>query len=287
MNSPDASSIQSLFKKYGITPSKRLGQNFLIDNKILDKIIEASKLDKNDLVIEIGPGTGNLTKKLANSAGFVIAVEKDFQMVKILKDVLVKFKNVEIIEGDILKINLPNFFKKISANYRLQTTDYRLIANIPYYLTSSIIRQFLEEKIKPKEMMLLVQKEVAERIAAQKGDTSFISILAQFYGKPKIIDFAPKESFWPIPKVDSAIIKISNIKKPDGFKPEDIKNFFRLVKMGFSSRRKTLANNLAAGLKIPRNKIIEILESADLPPKTRAQELTIEQWKKLWGKLSL
>lgn len=267
-------SIQSLLQKYGLTPKHYLGQNFLIDESVFNKILNAADLGGNELVIEIGPGPGNLTEKLAERAKKVIAIEKDTPMVAILKDRTKKYQNIVIVESSILKANLSQLTRPYSS--------YKVVANIPYYLTSPIIRLFLEQIPLPASITLLIQKEVAERIVSKNKDAGVLSVLVQFYGRPEIIDLVPKNAFWPVPKVDSAIIKISDIKKPDGFTAIDIKNFFRLVNIGFSSRRKTLTNNLSAGLKIPKNEVIKILEALKLSPNLRAQELSIEKWKILF-----
>lgn len=267
-------SIQSLLQKYNLTPKHYLGQNFLIDETVFNKILAAADLKENELVIEIGPGPGNLTEKLAERAKKVITIEKDAVMIAILRDKMKNFRNITIIENSILKANLAQLIQPYSS--------YKVVANIPYYLTSPIIRLFLEQTLLPVSITLLIQKEVAERIVSKNKDAGVLSVLVQFYGRPEIIDFVSKEAFWPVPKVDSAIIKISDIKKPDGFTATDIKNFFRLVNIGFSSRRKTLANNLSAGLKIPKNEMPGILAAVKLSPNIRAQELSIGEWKTLF-----
>lgn len=309
------SSLQSILNRYNLTPDHLLGQNFLINEEALAKIIGAADLKKSDVVLEVGPGTGILTKELAKNAGSVIALEKDRRMIAILKEILRDHSNVKIIEGDILKINIAEILQnsdslhniareKITLNPPLQKEEitktpsfkrgindisgaYKIIANIPYYLTSPLIRLFLENEPRPQEMVILIQKEVAERIANKGGDTSVLSILVQFYGAPEIVSIVKRESFWPIPDVDSAIIKISDIKKPEEYDEETTKKFFRLVKIGFSGRRKTLANNLSAGLKIEKNEITSIIVSLGLPSAIRAQELTIEQWKTLYNMIKL
>ena len=193
--------LKKLLKKYNLRPSRRLGQNFLVDEKVLRKIIEAAELSKNDIVLEIGPGIGNLTVKLAKRVKKVVAVEKDQRMIEILKETLKDFKNVKIIKADILK-----FSPKI---YNLKSKIYKVVANIPYYLTSPLIRKFVETvEVKPQLLVLMVQKEVAQRICTKPPDMSILAVSVQFYAKAEIISFVSKKSFWPQPKVDSAIIKI-------------------------------------------------------------------------------
>ena len=188
--------IKEILAKYETKASKGLGQNFLIDKNILNKILEAADLKSDDTVLEVGPGLGTLTQELAKKAKRVIAVEKDETMIEILKETLAEYKNVEVINEDILK-------------YDLQIADYKLVANIPYYLTSPLIRKFLESKNPPKEIVLMMQKEVAQRICAKPGDMSLLAVSVQFYADAKIISIVSKNCFYPAPKIDSAIIKIT------------------------------------------------------------------------------
>jgi 16S rRNA (adenine1518-N6/adenine1519-N6)-dimethyltransferase len=261
---------KNLLKKYHLRPSKRLGQNFLIDETVLQKIIQTADLSKKDIVLEIGSGLGILTQELAKRAKKVIAVEKDKNMVKILKEILKDYQNVEIIEGDILH-----------QTFQGQPL-FKIIANLPYYITSPVIRMFLELKNPPQEMVLLVQKEVAQRICAQPPKMSLLTVAVQFYSQPKIISYVSKKSFWPQPKVEAAILKISQIKKPQNI---DIQQFFRIVKAGFSAPRKQLINNLSKGLKSEREKIKKALLDCGLNPKIRAESLSAGDWIKLSEKL--
>lgn len=241
-----------------------MGQNFLINPRILQKIIETADL-QNDIVLEVGPGLGTLTQELSKKAKKVIAIEKDKQMVEALKETLKDFKNVEIIQGDILKQNL---------NFK----NYKVVANIPYYLTSPLIRVLLESANPPEEIVLMIQKEVAQRITAQPPKMNLLAVSIQFYAKIKIVSYISKESFWPEPKVDSAIIKIDNIKK---IKKTDQKRFFKIVKAGFSSPRKQLANNLSKKLKINKREIKSALTECGFNPQARAESLRIEDWRNL------
>jgi 16S rRNA (adenine1518-N6/adenine1519-N6)-dimethyltransferase len=264
------SSPKEILKKYRIFPSKRLGQSFLIDKKVLKKIVEAAELSKNDIVLEVGPGIGNLTKELAKRAKKIIAVEKDKRMVEILEETLEDFKNVKIVRADILKFPI----------HQLQTTDYKLVANIPYYLTSYLIRKFLELKNKPKLIVLMVQKEVAQRICAKPPKMNLLAVSVQFYAKPKIISFVSKNCFWPRPKVDSAIIKIKPLVNAEK-RLIDADLFFRIVRAGFSQPRKQLINNLSKKLKKDKKIVRDWLLKCNIPPNKRAQALSIEDWKKL------
>lgn len=266
--------LKNLLDKYGLKPNKLLGQNFLIDQNILKKIIVSAGLSKNDTVLEAGPGLGVLTEALASVAGQVIAVEKDERMAKILQNILAEKKigNIEIIKDDIL--NIPNSV--------FQVPYYKVVANIPYYLTAHLIRQFLESKNPPSNMILMLQKEVAERICAKPPKMSLLAVSVQFYGEPKIISIVSKNSFWPKPKVDSAILEISGIERNGKQTPRvSSERFFNVVRAGFSHPRKQLVNNLGAELNIGREEIIDALKKIGIEPKQRAETLSLNDWKKL------
>jgi len=275
-----------LLKKYQIYPSKRLGQNFLIDKRVIRKIIKAANLKSEDIVLEIGPGIGVLTIELAKKAGKVIAIEKDPNLARILNNELriKNIKNVEIIQGDILKIQKsktePVWTKgemnaKHSATIKIQNS-YKVVANLPYYITSPVIRKFLEEENPPKAMVLMVQKEVAQRICANPPDMSILAVSVQFYAEPKIIAFVSKKSFWPQSKVDSAIIKITPRKKWSRTVLDQL--FFKVVKAGFSQPRKQLINNLSKGLGLEREEVKSWLLKNDILPSQRAETLSVADW---------
>ncbi|MFA7319290.1 MAG: 16S rRNA (adenine(1518)-N(6)/adenine(1519)-N(6))-dimethyltransferase RsmA [Parcubacteria group bacterium] len=259
-------------------PKKSLGQNFLRDDEVLEEIIRAAGLTPADNVLEIGPGEGVLTKKMVEKAGKVICVEKDDVLAKELKLIYKNNTTAEIINADIMEINLPELIKK--NNFQV----YKIIANIPYYITSPIIRLFLETKYPPQEMLLMVQREVAERICASAGQMSILSVSVQYYATPKILFHVDRKSFWPVPAVDSAVIRIVPAgKNPD---KKEIDNFFRTVKAGFGAKRKTLSNNLSASLRLDKKIIGEKLKTANLAPTIRAQELSIKDWKDLSQKIN-
>ena len=249
--------IKNLLGKYGVRPSKGLGQNFLVDKRVLGKIIEAANLGKEDTVLEIGAGIGTLTLELAKKAKKVIAVEKDPKMCEILHETMKGYENVEIIQGDILKLEIFNFqfsiFKQKpnaknqmpKTKCKIQNTRYKVVANLPYYITSPVIRKFLEAENPPSEMILMVQKEVAQRICARPPRMNLLAVSVQFYAEPKIVSYVSKNSFWPSPKVDSAIIKIARNKNQETVNKE---LFFKIVKAGFSQPRKQILNNLSKGL---------------------------------------
>ena len=255
---------------FNIKPSKHLGQNFLIDRNIVKKVIKAANLKSTDIILEIGPGLGALTKELVKKVKQVIAYEKDPRMCQTLKKSLKNYKNIEIVNGDVLKFEIIKLFK----NLKLKIINYKVVSNLPFYITAPIIRKFLEAKNSPKEMVLLVQKEVAQRICARPPDMNLLAISVQFYAKPEIISYVSKKSFWPIPKVDSAIIKIVPQKKYNVNK--DL--FFKIVKAGFSQPRKQLANNLSKMLKLNKQEISSLLLKNNIKPTLRAEALTIKDW---------
>lgn len=264
------STIKEILKTRNIRPNKVMGQNFLINQKALEKIIQAADLSKDDVVLEIGPGLGILTKELAKNTKKVIAIEKDQEIAKVLKEILEDYNNVEIVREDILKFDL-------------KIKNYKVVANIPYYLTSPLIRMLLESDNPPQDITLLMQKEVAQRVCARPPKTNLLAVSVQLYSKPKIISYVSKQSFWPQPKVDSAIIRIANIQKPD----IDIKKFFKVVKAGFSSPRKQLINNLSKKLKIDKEEIGEDLTRCRLDTRVRAENLSLENWFELLAVINI
>ena len=269
--------IKELMVEQGVKPNKILGQNFLIDKNILEKIIDSADLKPTDVVLEVGPGIGALTKELSLKAGKIIAVEKDKNMVEVLKKTLSDYKNIKIINGDILKIK----------NYKIK--NYKVVANIPYYLTSPLIRKFLESANPPSEMILMIQKEVAQRICSKPPDMSLLAVSVQFYAEPKIISYVSKNCFLPAPKIDSAIIKITprrpTSREAGSRTSPDL--FFRVVKAGFSHPRKQIAGNLAKNLKIDKKTAQEWLKKNSIDPAQRAETLSVENWKNLTNSFSL
>jgi len=258
-------SIKKKFKEYKIFPSKRLGQNFLVDENILRKIVKTAEIEKEDEILEIGAGIGNLTKKLAKRARKVFAIEKDKRMIEILKEELKEFDNVEIIEGDIREL-----LKPLSKKLRV----YKIVANIPYYLTSRLLRKIFELKEKPKLIVLMVQKEVAKRIIAQPPRMNLLAISVQFFAKPKIVCYVSKNCFFPKPKVDSAIIKI--LPQKPLLREKDL--FFKIVKAGFLHPRKKILKNLEKRLKLKKEKVRFWLESCNIEEERRAESLSIKDW---------
>jgi len=274
MNLTDKHQVMELLSKYHLWADKRKGQNFLIDRWTLNKIIEAANLSKKDLVIEVGPGLGVLTRELCKSAGQVIAIEVDEIMTRILRETCKDCKNLKIIRKNIFNINIEKELKKAKK------ASYKMVANLPYNVTSGVLELFMESKIKPNEMIVMVQKEVAERICAKPGDLSLLAVSIQRYGKPEIITNIKKDNFFPVPKVDSAILKISDIKYPP--KDFDTRLFFRIVKAGFSAKRKQLHNSLSGGLAVSTSTAVAYLTDARISSFRRAEDLSIEEWLRLY-----
>jgi len=256
-----------LLKNYNLKPDRSRGQNFLISEKVYDQIIAAADITPNDTVLEIGPGLGFLTSKLLDKAKKVIAVESDRRLLPILENIKLVSPHLEIVNQDILQFPTENL-----------PIGYKLVGNIPYYITGKIIKQFITVMNPPSKMVFLLQREVAERICAIAGSHSLLSLSVQYYGTPQIKGRVNAGKFFPKPKVDSAIIAIELDEPRD--KNEE-KKFWQLARIGFASKRKTLAHNLAAGLKIDKQEIAEIFTKLNFKPKVRAQELTLRQWKEL------
>ncbi len=245
-----------------------MGQNFLTSKAIVNEIIQAGAVESDDVILEVGPGKGILTKALLEKAGRVIAVEKDEHLTEFLQKKFADREKLEVVRADILKFN--------PRNCELKTKSYKIIANIPYYITSHLLRKFLESDCRPSRMVLMVQKEVAERIVARNGKESILSISVKAYGSPRIIKRVPAKYFSPKPKVDSAILLIDNISKDFfslcGAKKINEEKFFTAVKKGFSSKRKLIKNNLQIS-------DTQCLTKCGIGEKARAEELNVEQWK--------
>jgi 16S rRNA (adenine1518-N6/adenine1519-N6)-dimethyltransferase len=263
--------VPALLRQHNLRPSKGLGQNYLVDEASLQKITAAAGLGPSDTVLEIGPGLGSLTRHLARAAGRVIAVELDRKLIPVLENVLAGFKNVELIQGDILELDLHT---------AIRVDGYRVVANLPYYITSAVIRRLLEHGPRPACLVLTVQREVAERICAGPGEMSLLALSVQLYGRPGIAGHIPAGAFYPPPKVDSAILKID--MHPEALLPAGrIERFFQYAKAGFSQKRKTLRNSLAGGLRIPAEKASRLLTEAGIDPQRRAETLSLQEWGRL------
>lgn len=255
-------------------PKKHWGQNFLRNQETVSRIIETAGVSAESRVLEVGPGEGALTERLLAKAGRLISVEIDPALSAFLAEKFGRDPKFSLVREDILKVNLPSLIRKSFGDH-----PYKVVANIPYYVTSPIIRLFLETETRPEELVLMVQKEVAERIVAVPGHMSLLALSVQHYAVPELLFPVGKENFFPVPEVDSAIIKI---RLKDGApSAKESKPFFRIAKAGFSSKRKTLLNNLSSGLHLDRAETEERLAESGIDPRRRAQELELEEWQAL------
>lgn len=263
--------LKKMLSEYDLRPTKGLGQNFLTDENALLKIVLAADISDESEILEIGPGLGHLTRYLATSSKIVHAVEIDKKMIPALEIVLKDYSNVNIINADIMEFELS----------KLGLTDgYLVVANIPYYITSAIIKLLLQFEVKPKRLVLTMQKEVANRICAKQGEHSLLSLSVQVYGKPRISSVIKANSFYPAPKVDSAVLRVDIHDEPL-VDVENIPLFFRLIKAGFSQKRKMLRNTISAGMHWEKEESSELLIKAEIDPMARAQTLSIEDWNRL------
>lgn len=272
---PERLSIPDLLRRYGLRPEKSLGQNFLSDERALQQIVEIAGLTTEDCVLEIGPGLGSLTRWLAETARQVVAVELDQHLFAPLQEVLRPYSNVRLIQGDILSF-APDELLPAEA----EASGYLVVANIPYYLTSALIRHLLEARRKPRRLVLTVQKEVAERICAAPGSLSLLALSVQVYGQPQLATHIRAEAFYPPPKVDSAVVRVDLLPQPR-LPAEHLPMFFQLAKAGFSQKRKTLRNSLAAGMRWRPPLAGQILRQAGIDPQRRAETLNLLEWKRL------
>jgi len=251
---------------------KGLGQHFLVDRNVLEKIISAAELEPTDTVIEVGPGLGILTEELVKKARKVIAIEVDPKLASSLQKRLSKFAILTVINADVLQLDPKDLIDR--------KRNYKVVANLPYYIAAPILRHFLEASLKPSLMVIMVQKEVGQSIVAAPGNISILGISVQLYGKPTIVDYVPAQSFYPEPKVDSAIVRIEVYPKP-AVDVADIAGFFEIVKAGFSAPRKQIRNSLALGLQLPLAEIVALLEQAGIAPQRRPETLSLEEWARL------
>ena len=270
---------RGLLRRSGLRARKGLGQHFLIDEEVLGLIISAAQLTAKDVVVEVGPGLGVLTRELARRAGWVVAIELDNKLAGILKQSLSSFKNVTIINEDVLKVEPATLLREVE--FEKLSENYKVVANLPYYITSPVLRHFLEAQVKPQLMVVMVQKEVAEEIAAKPGRMSLLSVGVQLYGEPVIISYVPTQCFYPAPEVDSALLKVMPYSQP-AVEITDRESFFALVRAGFSASRKQMANSLAQGLGVPKDDALSLLGRAEIAPQRRAETLTLEEWARLW-----
>jgi 16S rRNA (adenine1518-N6/adenine1519-N6)-dimethyltransferase len=264
------SSARRLLREHGIKPRKGLGQNFMLSEGLLERIIAAAELDGTDTVLEVGAGLGALTHRLAQTCLRVVAVEVDGRLLPLLQDALAHFPNVQVVHGDILALEPGD----------LVAPPYKVVGNLPYYITSAILRHFLEARTKPSLLVVTVQREVAQRIVAGPGQMSLLAVSVQFYGRPRIVAKAPPGAFYPSPGVTSAVLRIDLHEAPP-VEVADVERFFGIVRAAFSGRRKQLRNSLSQGLDLPVDTVVKALQRAGLEERQRAQELSIDQWSRL------
>jgi len=274
------SQTKAILRRFDIRAKKGLGQNFLVDSDVLTAIIDAAGLTGDDTVIEVGPGLGILTAELAKRAGWVIAIELDDRLAEILQKNL-PCDNVVVLNQDVLGADPASLLKNRAPHFPAALRSYKVVANLPYYITSPVLRHFLEAPVKPERMVVMVQQEVAETIAAPAGKRSLLSIAVQFYGSPEIVRYVPADSFFPPPEVDSAVVKIDVYARPP-VNVDNTEGFFKLVKAGFSAARKQVANSLSHSLGLPKEEVSLMLGKAGIDPRRRAETFTLEEWARLW-----
>jgi 16S rRNA (adenine1518-N6/adenine1519-N6)-dimethyltransferase len=259
---------KAILDQHEVSPRKSLGQNFLHDPNALEKIVTTAELMPSDTVVEIGPGTGALTVVLARTAKHVIAVELDERLKPILDETLAPFDNVYVIYDDILKVDLLSV---------VGPKDFVVVANVPYYITSQILRTLLDAHRRPRRIVLTVQLEVAERVTARPGDMSLLAVSVQFYGKPTLVSKLNPAVFWPRPEVASALLRIDTYDTPP-VKVPDSETFFKVVRAGFSQKRKQLKNSLSSGLGLNTTAGSALLDAAGIDVTRRAETLSLEEW---------
>ena len=271
--------VPALLRAHGLSPKKSLGQNFLVDSAALERIIQSADIPPDSIVLEVGPGLGSLTRRLALASRRVVAVELDQNLIPVLEDVLQGLPNVEIVHGDILKLD---------PGALMREDGYWVVANIPYYITSNLIRHLLEpgaaeHPVRPRRLVLTVQREVGERITARPGELSLLALGVQVYGAAEIVARIPAGAFYPPPKVDSSVVRVDLYPEPL-IPTAQIDTFFTLARAGFGQKRKTLRNALSAGLGWPGSRAAELLLSAGIDPQRRAETLSMEEWQALTGR---
>lgn len=264
--------IRSVQEKFGFTFKKGLGQNFLTSHEVLSEIVDAAEIENG--VLEIGPGFGVLTKELAENAGKVVSIEIDDRLLPVLGYTLSEYDNVKIINGDVMKLDLREIISREFGGEKISVA-----ANLPYYITTPIITKLLEDKLPLKNIIVMVQKEVAERLSAREGtkDYGAITVLCRYYTEPQIVTKVPASLFVPPPKVDSAVLKLTVLDEPS-VKVWDEKTFFKVVKAAFSQRRKTLLNCLCSAFPIPKNDMANLLNSIGIDPVRRGETLSLEEF---------
>ncbi len=276
LNISNKSNTMDILKKYGLTLKKSLGQNFIIEPKILDKIIKKAEIDKDTGVLEIGPGIGSLTQKLAEQAGKVVAIEIDKRLIPILEDTLSNTDNTKIIHGDVLKISLEEIIEKELNTF----STIKVVANLPYYVTSPIIIKLLEDKLPLDTITIMVQKEVAERISAKPGGKEYgsLTVFVEYFAEAKISFHVPSTVFIPKPNVDSAVLNLK-IKQDYPIHTDDEQLLFKVIRTSFMHRRKTIFNNLKILFeKEQKEELLNILDTVKINPQRRAESISLKEY---------
>ena len=272
--SQEALDVPGLLRRHDLRPKKRLGQNFLVDPLHLQRVVSVAGVQAEDAVLEVGAGLGSLTRLLAEAARKVVGVELDQRLIPALEEVLAPYANVEVVQGDILTLHPQVWLSRLETD---PARGFVVVGNIPYYITSALIRHLLESEPQPKRLTLTLQKEVAKRICAQPGDLSLLALSVQVYGQPSIEAHIPAGAFYPVPKVDSSVVLIQLFDSPRI--PQDLlPDFFQLAKAGFSQKRKTLRNALSGGMRWPAPEAEDRLHAAGIDPMRRAETLSLEEW---------
>lgn len=269
--------VPDLLRRHGLRARKSLGQNFLIDEGALARIVSAASLTVDDTVLEIGPGLGSLTRHLAIAAQQVVAVEIDQTLLPVLAEVVATHPNVRVVHADILTVDPAEL---------IEGQRYKVVANIPYYITSAVIRHLLEARVRPSVIVLTVQREVAERICAAPGDLSVLAVSVQAYARAELVARIPAGAFYPRPDIDSAVVRLTALPEPV-FGSQDADRFFRVVKAGFGQKRKQLRNALSTGLRQPAQAADVWLARAGIDPTRRAETLSLDEWRVLTDAVEL
>lgn len=273
--------VRALLAGLDLRPSKGLGQHFLVDEVHLRRIVDAARLLPNDVVLEVGPGPGTLTALLAEQAGCVVAVELDQRLISHLRNLFADQPHVHIVHGDILKLAPEEVVSAACPDMG----QYKVVANLPYYITSAVLRHLLEADHPPSLLVLTVQREVAQRIVAKPPHMSLLAVSVQFYAEPHIVARIPAGAFRPIPKVDSAVLRLERRPQP-AVDVEDADVFFSVVRAGFAQRRKQLRNSLSVGLRRPAEEIASALAAAGIDPRRRPETLTLKEWEQVYRALA-
>jgi len=271
----DIYALRNLLYAHGVRPNKSFGQNFLIDRAVLQRIVEAAEIEPGDQVLELGAGTGVLTRELARRARRVVAVELERAMLTLLEKTSGALPNVELLARNLLYLDPREVFAQ---------EPYKLVANLPYYITAPTFRHFLESANKPRLLVVMVQYEVAQRMVAGPGDMSLLGVSVQFYGRPRIIARVPARAFYPAPKVDSAILRV-DVHERVPLAQAERDGFFRVVQAGFAERRKQLHNSLTRHLHRKNEEVRACLTAAGIDPSRRAETLSIDEWLLLWDEM--